>query len=1145
MKWTQAQRETIETRNKNILVSAAAGSGKTAVLIERIKRLVIEEKTDIDRFLITTFTNAASAEMKERLEKAIREEMKKENADRPFLKKQLSLMPRANISTFHTFALEVMRRYFYLTDLEPGFKIGDDTEVSIMKGESADELFENRFHEDYYDFKEFLKKYSSDRNENRLKANLIALYNEMRSIPYYISWAESSAELLKADSPSEALGLIEFISREAAGELENAAKLYRSAAEVLEAAGIEGLYEKAMQDHDMIADFMESMAEGEPSELMERCRAFLSGIKFNQMRASKDQKEDYESVKEHVAALRKKGRKIIDDLKKKYFQCTQEEYDLELRERYEDTVYMIGLIKELEKIFKAKKSDRNIVDFDDVMHYAIEILKDDMAASEYRDRFRYIFIDEFQDSNMLQEAIIGRIAGEDNLFMVGDVKQSIYKFRLAEPEIFKSKYALYALESEKNSIKIDLNNNFRSKRSVTKTVNTVFSEIMDGYDDNARLVCTIDEKYPGIDTQLHIVTADTEDDGAFHDARPEERMILRLIRENLGREIYDVKRGVVRKVEYRDIVVLSRSRASIGALERFLNNEGIPAYGENTGGYFESVEIQVFVNLLKIIDNTRQDIPLISVMRCPIFEFDVKELAAIRIAHREGSFYSAVKNYAENGSDEVIRARVCDMLERITFWKELKNTVPLEELIRILLYETGYFDYCSGLPVGGQRISNLRLLVEKAGQFEQSNHSGLYGFVSYIEAMKRSNISIGEAKTLGENENVVRVMTVHKSKGLEFPIVILSGTGRMIKPKGIGSAAAMHKEFAIGMPHVNREEKWHRKTLLQRVIETAKAKEEFEEEIRILYVAMTRAMDMLILTGTVKDEEKLEDIIGKGRSFLEMVYGPMKEAGEYIKVYDEPDEESSAAQRSASLLHMAEIFERGRSHRDEEKIRAIDERLSFKYPFEGLSAVRSKYSVTELNRAEKEQKQEEPEAVELMRPVFSREEERPELSRIGTLMHLVMEKADFREALVRGETYIREVIGKLREDELISEDESRYIRPGNIMGFFDDEIGRRAASSEVLNKEREFISSRMVNGAEVIVQGIIDCYFEEEDGLVLIDYKNSYIGTDENERTVIDRYSGQINIYVEALEAACGKRVKEAYLYLFRSKKFVPVKIQK
>ncbi len=1146
MEWTKAQREVIETRNKNILVSAAAGSGKTAVLIERIKQLVINDRVDIDRFLITTFTNAASLEMKSRLEKAIREEMNKTDADLEFLKKQLELMQRANISTFHTFALEVMKRYFYFTDLEPGFRIGDETEISIMKEEAVRQLFEKRFYEDYDAFTRFLKKYSSDRNENRIKKNIIELYDEMRSIPGYMEWAEKKNELLMDDSPSEALGLIDIISEETESELKKAFRFYSDAAEILENAGLEGIEEKARKDAGMILDMIETAEkENDQKERLSIYGRFLNNISFNQMRATKEQQEDYEEVKEHVTRLRKKGRKILDDIKKKYYQRSLADYDAELNQVYSDTKYMTGLIKEFEEIFRQKKAEKDMVDFDDVMHYAIEILQDDMVSLEYREKFLYIFIDEFQDSNLLQEAIVKRISRSNNLFMVGDIKQSIYRFRLADPEIFREKYIMYGKECEKSSVKIDLNSNFRSKKLVTDTVNRVFENIMEDYDDNARLRCTIGGGHYGFDTQCHIVKTGSDRSEIYEDTKPEEEMILQLVRESLGQEIYDVKKDIMRKVEYRDIVILSRNRSSVAAVERFLNNEGIPAYGENAGGYFETVEIQVFVNLLKIIDNTRQDIPLISVMRCPVFDFDAKELAAIRIEYKDGSFYDAVKHYMEDGSILSLKEKLTNMEKKLAYWKELKNTVTLEELIRTLMYDTGYFDYCSGLPVGRQRISNLRLLVEKASQFEQHDYSGLYGFISYIEAMKKSNIMVGEAKTLGENDNVIRVMTVHKSKGLEFPVVIIAGMGRLIRHKGTGNSTIMHKDMALAMTFVNIDEMWHRKTLLQRVIESLKAREEYEEEIRILYVAMTRAMDRLILVGSVKDEKKLEDITGSGSSYLEMIYPSMHGSEGYVHMHDIHDGWEYDGKNHSGTADVSYIFEKNVTDSDgyDIKMKEIDRKLSYIYPMEDITQIRSKYSVTELNRWQNPSEIESYHVKKLPRPDFISGKKIYDPAKAGTIMHLVMEKLDFKETFKEGNRYIKRIIDFLCDNGTLTDEEKKMINISQIESFFTQDPGIRAASAEVLYKEREFILEKNIGGADVIVQGIIDCYFEEEDGIILIDYKNSHIKDENDSIDIIDRYAGQMKIYREALEKASDKKVKESYLYLFEIKKFIPVKI--
>ena len=1157
MQWTEAQAHTIESRGKNILVSAAAGSGKTAVLIERIKQLILQDKVDVDRFLITTFTNAASQEMRERLEQAIRKEMDQPDADRAFLKRQLDLMYKANIGTFHNFALEVMHRYFYLTELEPGFVIGDEIQVSILKKESVDALFETRFEEDFDRFKAFLRKYSGDRNENRLKDNMISLYDELRSVPDYFKWARESAEWLRSDNVLIMTGIATFLIRAFYDGLGKARRYFVEASDLLADNSVWSLAEKAREDVDRLDSLEEIMSlEPEPGvsrwdelDLLFRAGELMGDLKFNTMRAAKDEKDDYEAVKETVSVLRKKGKKEIDDLKKKYFSRSRTEAETELKSLFGDTAYLVELLEEFEQIFREKKKEKNMVDFDDVMHYASKILDDPMAAEEYREKFTYIFIDEFQDSNMLQEIIAGKICRENNLFMVGDVKQSIYKFRLAEPEIFRSKYELYKKEEEPQSEKIDLNSNFRSKKNVTRTVNTVFEKVMEDYDEDARLHCTAPEEYPGYPTRVTIIDrsdeAELEDGDMLESTDREIAAIARIVSENKGQPIFDVKKQVERSVEYRDIVILSRNRHMIPAIEKALNDQGIPAFGENPGGYFESVEIEIFVNLLKVIDNIRQDIPLISVMHSPIFDFTAKELAKIRIAFREGSFYQAIRSYAETPVEVPLQEKVRKMLEQLTYWKQLRRTVSLEELLRVLLYETGYYDYCSGLPVGKQRISNLRMLVEKAATFEESNYTGLYGFLSYIDAMKKNNLSMGEAKTIGENENVVRIMTVHKSKGLEFPVVILAGAGRTIRFRGSGGSMEMHKDCGIGLPLVNREEGWHRKTLLQRVIEGKKAAEELEEEVRILYVALTRAIDRLEIVGTVKDLESLDEEQAGRSSFLDMVYAPLKQAGEEICV--ESPEVMAGASPEQSGSHSAEdLMQRLRqtaqrvstyqlSDEENSRMEQITENLSYEYPYQEAVKVKSKYSVTELAGGSTDLADE----ILFQKPEFTREHKGLTAAQRGTAMHLVMERLDFAKALEQGRSYIQQTVEQLRSTGSLSEEEAKAIRIDQILGFFAENVGKRAARAGSLQKEREFIIQKDVSGEQAIVQGVIDCFFEEEDGMVLIDYKNSYVDSEEAEEEIRQRYAEQLALYKEALEASWGKPVKETYLYLFHLKKFI------
>lgn len=1120
MKWTEKQRETIESRDRNILVSAAAGSGKTAVLVERIKQLILGDKVDVDRFLITTFTKAAAAEMKERLEEAIRKSMEEEGADRPFLARQLRLMPRANISTFHSFTIEVMRRYFYLTDLEPGVKIGDDTRVEILSRESIEEVFDRRFAEDGERFRAFLTKYSGDRNENRIKEGMLRLYKEMRSLPHYMEWAKERTALMGTESPVAAYGLDRFLEEESERAFEEAWALYGKGTEMLLEAGLEKLGNKATENLKLMMSI--------PRRIRDEGR--FPELKYESMRASKEEKEEYDLIKNTVKKYMDAGKQKLKDLAEAYYVFSLAQCDEELKGQADDAAYLVELLEDYERVFRGRKAELGIVDFDDVMHYAIDILDDETACAEYREKFRYIFVDEYQDCNQLQETIVEKIARENNLFMVGDIKQSIYRFRLAEPDLFRNRYERYKNGDQSVSRKIDLSSNFRSKRSVTDTVNAVFGEIMEGYDEDARLICTAPAEHPGMATELHIVPKDTftGEDDQLDEA--EAALVARLIRENLGAEVYDTKNSCTHLLDYGDIVVLTRNNATIADLERYLNNTGIPAYGSAGAGYFETVELQVFINLLRVIDNTSRDVPLLSVMRSVAFGFTLLELASIRSAFRDGSYHSAVRRYAEGGPEQALRDKIRGMLETIDSWKQLRRAVSLEELVKRVLDDTGYLEYCSGLPVGRQRIANLRLLISKAADFELTNYTGLHGFLEYVEAMKRSGIRQEEANTVGDGENVVRITSIHRSKGLEFPVVILAGTGKRLKGGSAGTIP-MHKDFSIGLTHVDREGGWHRKTLLQKAIAARKNREAVEEEIRILYVALTRAKDKLIITGTVDKEESLDENFVGTASFLQMLYAPLHKTG--AKIFIETDPEAPAV--SASAGSVGKLLAESASHRDEKLLQAVGERLSWTYPH-ARAEVRSKYSVSQLSRHGDGRPQILPE-----RKIFSEGTGPLTPAAVGTAMHSVMERLDFTRAAEEGEGYIASVADGMLERGLLSGSERDAVSTSDIMGFFRTPVGQRAAKAAELFREREFIMRTEVEGEETIVQGIIDCYFEEEDGFVLIDYKNSYIGSEQTEEVIRDRYRGQLELYREALTAAWGKRVKETYLYLFHLRKFIKI----
>ena len=1169
MKWTQAQQKTIETRGRNILVSAAAGSGKTTVMIERVKQLVLRDHIDIDRFLITTFTRAAASEMKEKMENAIRGELAevREGGSSPgerreaeaFLQRQLALLPRSNISTFHTFAIGILKEFFYLTDLDPGIEVGDEVRVSILQKDTVDEIFEERFETGGERFRAFLKKYSGDRSDEKLKQNILEMYNQLRSLPGYLKHAREAAERLRAEEPLQETGIAMFLLEESVRSISEAAAWFDRAAEVLSDSGADSYYEKALSDVEQAASLYRKAGEeaekaargGSAVSSLAAVREMVLSFTPARMGGTKAEKEYWEAVKEQVGDLRGKGKKALEQVGKKYLGQDLDAASAVLNRSYDDTVYYIGILEELETRFREKKKDLNIIDFDDVMHEALRILEHEEAASEYRSRFSYIFIDEYQDSNLLQEEIVERIAREDNLFMVGDIKQSIYRFRLAEPEIFRQRYISYR-DGGGKSVKIDLNSNFRSRKTVRDAVNRVFDSIMEEYDEDARLNGIDDPENPGAPVGLHIIDRKEAEEDDPADEITEAELTAAVIRDCVGRTFTD-KSGSVRTIGYGDIAVLSRGGSSIPGIERYLNNEGIPAFGDTAGGYYETVEIQVFLNLLRLISNFRQDIPLISAMSSSIFDFRPSELAAVRVFTRSGSYTAAVERYAKEGPDEGLALKIREMKEQIGLWKEIARTVPLDELMRILLYETGYYDYCAGLPVGKQRISNLRLLMEKAAAFEKTSHSGLYGFLRYVEAMKKSDQKVGEAQSGGESGDVVRVMTVHKSKGLEFPVVILTGAGKKITSGRSEKPAVMHRAFGIGLPEVNRELHWERKTLLQRAIAERKKRENLEEEIRILYVAMTRAMERLEIIGSVRDAEKLPEIPGTG-SYIEMIWPSFRDMAEesgdaaYVKIYRGADEEGEAEGEGSDKEH--EEHENGREiSAEEEKLRGgiderlreeIERRLSFVYPYEAPRIQKQKYSVTELTRKEAAGGGEPQVRLPELRSFGAEDEREREKTALtaaetGTVMHAVMERADFSRAVSEGEPYLKELVRQLKEKGIFSEEEADAADIGSLTRFFSGDLARRASEAPALMREKEFIMSRDVDGAPAIVQGVIDCFFEEEDGIVLIDYKNSRAETDGEKQVMLQRYAPQIRLYREALRHATGKKVKESWLYLFRS----------
>ena len=1154
MKWTEKQRQAIEERNSNMLVAAAAGSGKTAVLVERIKRLILEDGVPIDKMLVVTFTNAAASEMKEKIRNSIYREIEENPANGPALREQLNLLGRANISTFHAFALEVIRTFFYSQDIEPSFAICDDSQRAILKEESMDSLLEDCFLEGRDDYYSFLNKYSSGRNLKKVRNIIDNTYNSLQALPYPWKWLDESIEELKR-TPDEYQGslLQQMIDRLVLESAEQILKLARKREEILDYYGLDRLAEKVNEKETAPLEAAFEQYENEGS--INPIKAAVTAFETDRLSPKKDEKEIYADCKDRLQALGKNARETAAAVKEYLDDEELKNSILEMNETVPEAETLRRLLMGFDERFRKAKAAKNLVDFNDIEHFALSILENQEICDYYRDKFEYIFIDEYQDTNVLQEEIISRIKRPDNLFMVGDIKQSIYKFRLAEPEIFQRKYDEYSHSD--NSTKIDLNQNFRSKSKILAGINDIFKEIMDGYDKDAML-------YPGVDYQgpynmePKTVIIDTKDlegaDPEIMELKATEIEALKvcdIINEHLGQPFYDHKADVTRPLEKRDIVILMRGvRNYASTFYNVLKESGIDSFVDDSDGYFDTMEINVFMNLISIIDNKMQDVPLISALHSEIFNFSASELARVRGQFREGSYCSAFMAYANEGRNPALRRKCAGVLSKLSHWKELSGTMPLGSFLWKLLTETGYYMQMGTMPGGTQRQANLRVLIDKAESFTGDRQVSLFGFIKYIEKVKAKKVSVGQVKLLGEQDDLVRIMTIHKSKGLEFPMVIVCGMGRNLTYSKNEAGVSLHKDIGLGLTLVNYEEKWLKKTIVQQLIARKVKQEEVQEEKRILYVAMTRAKDILYLVGTTRDGSKYsgdpEAFISGDKNYLDMV-GFVKNklvmpasALEYIPgrgrqrglvdtgVFDRPSEEEQMAERP-----------------DADCLAEIESRLNFVYPYGEPANDKQKYSVSELNRDDSKASE-----ISLKTPSFMAEERKLTAAEKGNIYHAVMEYVDFTKAGNCDPGYLKETLNEMTEKEILTEEEASAVRLENIQKFFKTDVGQRAAAAcdnGRLEKEKPFVLKMERNGESVLVQGIIDCFFEEDDRYVLIDYKTNRIDRSKPREEEYERlrntYREQLRIYKMAIEKAQGKPVKEAYLYLANAGEIIDMNI--
>ncbi|MCR1899693.1 helicase-exonuclease AddAB subunit AddA [Irregularibacter muris] len=1192
VQWTDSQQLAIDSRNKNLLVSAAAGSGKTAVLVERIIQLLVKDEVNIDGFLIVTFTNAAAGEMRERINKALFEAIEKGLGKESHLRRQIQLLDRASISTLHSFCIEIVRKNFHLIDIDPIFRIGDEVETKLLKMEVLEEIFETEYEKASPDFLALVEMYGGNRDDQGLKELVLGLDNFIQSKPYPEEWLrEKIQDFSQGEEGFYHSPWYKNLLAQLKIELSGAQKLFLEAKDIAQRpGGPEGYGPMIENDLLLVEDLLEKLEE----DLDSLYRGLLS-VKHQRLGRVKDVEED---LKETCKNLRNEGKEIIKSITDKLLVKSPKEFVDELMELHPHIESLCQLTLSFGEGYALKKQEKGILDFNDLEHYALKILENPEAAREYREKFNYIFVDEYQDSNLIQETIVNKIKRENNVFLVGDVKQSIYRFRLADPSIFIGKYESFLDTEEGVNRRIDLSKNFRSRKEIIEGVNFIFRHLMSkelgeiDYDDRASLYLGSnfeDIEEPQI--ELNLIERnegalpedleDQEDIENMNHIEIEGHWVAKRIQKLLEKEIYDAKQGGYRRIQYRDIVVLLRTTKNWAQIfmETFIA-QGIPAYADVHSGYFETLEVNVFMNLLKIIDNKRQDIPLLSVLRSPIFNFTAHELIKIRGNSTEVTFYEAIEEYIENNQDN-LQEKLIKVLDKLAQWKEQARYIPIEEFLWKILIDTGYYYYIGAMPGGMQRQANIRVLMDRAQQFQKTSMKGLFHFISFVDQLKSSSGDMGTAKILGENDNVVRMMSIHKSKGLEFPVVILAGMGKNFNLQDTNKPILFHKDLGLGPNYINYESRIYHESIAKIAMKNRMKMENLSEEMRILYVALTRPKDKLIMVGSLRN---LPDRIAKwGRTMDTLSFSRAKNLLDWIgpvvlrhaqgeslremggihwgeeKYIEDPSqweincyhpqdivaEERQKQQDKKQLLNQLQNFSLDERDGDIDPSN-IFQRLDWSYQNEMASKLPSKLSVTDVKNS-RESKRTEALGVNIpmmtARPTFMEGTKVLTGQEKGVAMHFVLQHLDLHA--VESKEQIKLQIQSMVSRELIRESEVQAVDIDKLLRFFHSSLGRRMLASSRVEREVAFnlvkdakevlenIEGIQTCQEEILIQGVIDCYFQEEDELVLIDYKTDFYPNQQVKEKIIRNYSPQIQLYKEALEKIHGKKVKECYLYLF------------
>lgn len=1194
VKWTKEQLQAIKEKGSNILVAAAAGSGKTAVLVERIIEKIINDKIDIDKLLVVTFTNAAAAEMRERVLEAIYQKLD-ETPENEHLQKQITLLNKASICTIDSFCLDVVRNYFYeLKNISPNFRIADTTEIELLKQEVLEDMFEEKYENQDEDFADLINTYTSYRDDTPLKDLILKIYTYIQSNPFPNEWLHEKIEMyhihqLEQDFSHSPYGkiLLKEVEEEMVDDISILKEVGKSLKKEEELEKFTGTIYDDISKLEILKGNLDNW---------DKAYEIYSNFVFATWPRQKIESE-----------IKDKAKEIRDDVKKKFsnklskiFIYPSKEANQDIQDMHQILVKLENIVLEFGEEFYKRKRNKNIVDFNDIEHFALEVLLENKngqvqpteVAKKYQEKFTEIAIDEYQDSNMVQEYILTAISKENNIFMVGDVKQSIYKFRQAMPDLFLSKYKTYKLKEEKeikDNLKIQLFKNFRSRKNVLDFTNLIFQDIMSeslgeiDYNETEylNLGANYEEAGQSLETEINVIDLKEQEEQSENDVdsdenSEEERIediqveakfvankIKKLVEEKF--QVFDKKMKGFRDITYKDIVVLLRStKVNAPIFEEEMINLNIPVFSESSQEYLDSIEIQTIMSLLKIIDNPIQDIPLVTVLRSHIGNFTDDELVEIRLADKYDNFYQAMQKSKINVNKQ-LREKIDHFFTNLEMWRKDKEYLALDEFIWKLYTDTKYYTYVGLMPNGDVRQANLKMLFERAKQYETASFKGLYNFINFIEKLHLGSGDLGAAKLIGENDNVVRIMSIHKSKGLEFPVVFLSATGKQFNLMDLNQNILLHQELGIGVKYIDYERQVQYDTLTKEAIRNKILTETLSEEMRILYVALTRAKEKLYITGLKKDYNKeIENmqnqvnrypktdnkinyiLLKKYKKYLDwilLVYLYEKEKTNNlltVNVLYKKEILKAMVRIEDDKIDIREILEQAKI--ENETMQQLDKILEYQYRYSISTKIPTMTSVTKIKQMKEKKdnnnENSEEETKTFHKPNFLRTDEKETLTNAqkGTLVHLCMQRLD--ENIEYDLDKIKACIAQLVQRKIITEVEETNINPYKILEFTKSNIWKQLKQAKKVYRERPFfihIPAKEIYNEDIedklLVQGIIDLYYiNQQDEIILVDYKTDYVEKGKEEE-LIEKYKEQLNMYKRALEETLKQKVSKVYIY--------------